>query len=260
MGLAPSERRWLLATGGADAAASGGLVLFPLDLGDAERGELAALLSAEEQRRSARFRFAHLTERYIVAHGRLRQLLAEQLQMPPRDLQFAAGPHGKPRLAGAAAASGLQFNLSHSGNWGLVGWSRGRAIGVDIELRREMRDEAALVHRYFSPVEIAAYEALPAERRQEGFFNAWTRKEAYVKAVGRGLALSLSSFDVSLDNGPGARLLRPSAEGVAGGNDLPHSADNSWSLAAPDDVDGAAIAVVVQSSVLKLTPAIPISS
>lgn len=221
---------------------------------------LAALLSGAERQRAARFRFAYLAERYVVAHGRLRQLLAAQLGIAPKDLEFAAGPHGKPRLAGRAAGSGLQFNLSHSGEWGLVGWARERAIGVDIELRREMRDEAALVRRYFSPAEIAAYEALPAARRQEGFFNAWTRKEAYVKAVGRGLGLSLSSFDVSLEEAPAARLLRPSAEvagAVAAGPVM--DGDNSWSLAAPDGIEGAAVAVVLQSSVLKLTPLVPMS-
>jgi phosphopantetheine--protein transferase-like protein len=141
-----------------------------------------------------------------------------------------------------------------------VGWCRGRAIGVDVELQREMRDEAALVRRYFSPAEIAAYEALPPLRRTEGFYNAWTRKEAYVKAVGRGLGLSLASFDVSLDSGPGARLLRPSAEvagPTVGGATV--AGDNAWSLAAPHDVEGAAVAVVLQAPALKLTPAVPMS-
>lgn len=123
-----------------------------------------------------------------------------------------------------------------------------------------MRDEAALVRRYFSAAEIAAYEALPPARRQQGFFNAWTRKEAYVKAVGRGLGLSLASFDVSLEPGEGARLLRPSAEVadavVAGAVVAGH---NSWSLAAPGGLERIAVAVVLQAPGLKLTPHVPMS-
>lgn len=171
-----------------------------------------------------------------MAHGRLRQLLSSVLGMAPENLEFAAGPHGKPHLAGAAAGSGLHFNLSHSGDVGLVGWAQGRDIGVDVEVWRPMRDEAALVHRYFSTAEIAAYEALPAASRTEAFFNCWTRKEAYIKAVGRGLGLPLDSFDVSLDSGSGARLLRPSALCDDG---------RQWSLAAPLFAPRLSLAVVL---------------
>jgi 4'-phosphopantetheinyl transferase len=202
---------------------------------------LAALLSADECARAARFHSRTHGERYTVAHGRMRQLLASQLGLRPQDLQFAPGIHGKPGLLGAAASDGLRFNLSHSGAMGLVGWSWQHDIGVDVEVWRAVRDEGALVRRFFSAVEVAAWEALPAERRHEAFFNLWTRKEAYVKALGQGLGLPLHSFDVSHEAGAGARLLRASTLS---------DDKRPWSLAAPVADAAVSLAVVLQSYVV----------
>lgn len=229
--------RWLLAVE-EDLPPTGALVLFSLDAPAAEREQLYALLSVEERERAARFAFHDLAARFIIAHGRLRQVLAPQVGMAPQEIEFASRSHGKPYLTGPAADAHIQFNLSHSDGWGLIGWMTDVEIGVDVEKWRGMRDEAALVRRFFSDVEIGAYEALPTHARTEGFFNCWTRKEAYIKAVGRGLGLPLDSFDVSLDSGAGARLLRPSAHCEAG---------RCWSLAAPDGPPRTSIAVVVES-------------
>lgn len=230
-------RRWQLAVEeGADAC--GALLLF--HTGSCDTRTLEALLSRSERERAARFHFPEHARRFIAAHGRLRQVLAEVLQMPPGQLEFATGAHGKPLLAGAASASDIRFNLSHSGDWALIGWSRQRDIGVDIESWRPMRDEQALVRRFFSPAEIAAYAATDTELRSRAFFDAWSRKEAYVKAVGRGLGLPLDSFDVSLHPAD-ARLLRAST----------HCEDGRcWSLAAPRVAIDASIAVVIEADSL----------
>ncbi len=230
----------------ADGAECGGLVLFPLEILPAERAALAPLLSDSEATRAGRFRSPLHGERYTVAHGRLRQLLAQLLDCEPPQIDFMAGPHGKPELGGAAASSGLHFNLSHSGALGLVGWSWRRDIGVDVEAWRAMRDDAALVQRYFSALEAAGWSALPQAQRQEAFFNLWTRKEAYVKALGRGLGLPLHSFDVSHESGAGAKLLRASALAED---------DRAWSLAAPVVGVAISLAVVLQSETLTLSPA-----
>lgn len=169
-------------------------------------------------------------------------MLAPLLGIAPEAIAFTTGAHGKPLLDGVAAASGIFFNLSHSDNLGLVGWAQGREIGVDVERWREMRDEAALVRRYFSPAEVAAYEALPAAQRTEAFFNCWTRKEAYIKAIGRGLGLPLDSFDVSMESGDGARLLRPSGLSDDG---------RKWSLAAPMLAPELSLAVVLEAEAVK---------
>jgi 4'-phosphopantetheinyl transferase len=165
--------------------------------------------------------------------------------MDPASIEFDSGAHGKPFLAGAAAASGICFNLSHSDSIGLVGWAHQREIGVDVERWRPMRDEAALVQRYFSPAEISAYQFLPAVQRTEGFFNCWTRKEAYIKAIGRGLGLPLDSFDVSIDGGPAARLLRPSGLFDDG---------RTWSLAAPFLAPDVSLAVVMEAAAVRTYP------
>jgi len=224
----------------AEGHSCGALVLFPLDVPPAEREPLADLLSVSERARADRFLSPTLGERFTVAHGRLRQLLAKPLGLAPEAIEFSTGAHGKPELAGAAADSGLRFNLSHSAGLGLVGWSWQRAIGVDVEVWRAMRDEAALVRRFFSAAEILAWEALMTEQRVEAFFNLWTRKEAYIKALGRGLSLPLDSFDVSHECGAGARLLRPSA----------FAADSrQWSLTAPEAGTGISLAVVLEAGV-----------
>ncbi len=207
---------------------------------------MAPLLSDSEVARAGRFRSPLHGERYTVAHGRLRLLLAQLLEREPRQIDFTAGADGKPELAGAAASAGLHFNLSHSGALGLVGWSWRRDIGVDVEVWRTMSDEAALVQRYFSEVEAAAWNALPQALRHEAFFNLWTRKEAYVKALGCGLGLPLHSFDVSHESGAGARLLRTSALAQD---------DRPWSLAAPVVGAEISLAVVLQSETLTVSSA-----
>ena len=237
-----AERSWQLET---DGVGRGGLVLFPLDVPITEREALVGLLSDGERTRAARFLSSSHSERYTVAHGRLRQLLAPLVGLAPEAIQFAVGPHGKPGLAGAAAVAGLRFNLSHSAGVGLVGWSWHMEIGVDVEVWHAMRDEAALVRRYFSTAEVAAWEALVPERRHAAFFDLWTRKEAYVKALGRGLSLPLDSFDVSHESGAGARLLRPATLAADGG---------PWSLAAPAVGPGLSVAVALEAGVCHILP------
>jgi len=202
------------------------------------------VLAPDERERAARFFSQQHRERFVAAHGVMRQVLASLLGESPSALQFVRGEHGKPRLAAQAAQAGLAFNLSHSGPWALLGWCWHADIGVDIEVWRTMSDEAALVRRFFSQAENARYAALPDEQRQQGFFDCWARKEAYIKAVGRGLALPLDSFDVTFgDDQP--RLLRCAAvEGDA----------RSWALAAVDVGPGASAAVVLEGDVCHILP------
>lgn len=211
----------------------------------AEQAALARLLSEAERQRAARFHAAQHGSRFIVAHARLRQQLAALLSVAPDAIGFDVGPHGKPGLAGAQAAAGLEFNLSHSGSMGLIGWAWHRAIGVDIEVWRSTSDEGALVRRYFSASEIDAYALQPESQRTQAFFNCWTRKEAYIKAVGRGLGLPLDSFDVTLGPASEARLLRTSTV---------HDDGRSWSLAAIHLEADASAAVVLEGDAFHILP------
>lgn len=207
---------------------------------------LRGLLSPDERERAARFLSPRHADRFIAAHGRTRQRLASLLDQSPESLQFVQEEHGKPRLAGVAAGRGLAFNLSHSGAWALLGWSWRGDIGVDVEMWRPMSDEAALVKRFFSATENARYDALPAVQRRRGFFECWTRKEAYIKAVGRGLGLPLDSFDVSFGEAVPARLLRASSA---------VRDDRNWALAAVDVGPEASAAVVLEGDVCHILPA-----
>lgn len=174
--------------------------------GGQERG-LGQTLSDDEHERAAGFRFQRDRERFIAARGMLRVILGSYLKMEPRTLQFCYGPHGKPALASQCGVDALCFNSSHSHELFLCAVTRGRDIGVDLEHVRGGMNVEEISERFFSPPEIATLRSVPPERKQKAFFACWTRKEAYIKAKGDGLALPLDSFSVSCSPGePEARL------------------------------------------------------
>ena len=165
-----------------------------LDAADAPRAALEGLLAEDERARAERFIFARDQGRYAVARGRLRVLLGHYLGVEPAAVELAYGARGKPHLA---AATGLEFNVAHSGDLVLYAVTRARAVGVDVEAERPQLADELTARRFFSPSEVAALLALPPAGRHAAFFRIWTRKEAYVKARGDGLSLPLDSFDVA---------------------------------------------------------------
>jgi 4'-phosphopantetheinyl transferase len=183
------------------------VVATRLDAAPEAVGELHALLSDAEQRRASRIPFGRDRRRFIVARARLRQLLGARLGVRPESVELAYGAHGKPALAASFADSGLRFNTSHCDDVAAYVLVFGREIGIDIEAVRVMRDADDLAARFFSDGERAAYQALEPPDRPLGFFNCWTRKEAFIKALGDGLNHPLDAFDVSLTPGEPARLL-----------------------------------------------------
>jgi 4'-phosphopantetheinyl transferase len=181
---------------------------LPLDLSASELRLLWPTLSGEEHSRAERFHFAQHRNNFIAAHGLLRIILGRSLDLAPEQLQFASGPWGKPDLAGETAVQSLRFNLSHSGKLALIALAQKREIGVDLEMIRADFADDLVARRTFSPREYAELSSLSAAEWTRGFFNCWTRKEAYIKARGEGLSLPLDQFDVSLAPGEPARLLR----------------------------------------------------
>jgi 4'-phosphopantetheinyl transferase len=171
----------------------------------AQREALWQFLSADERARAERFYFERKRQFFIVGRGLLRWLNGRYLQIPPADVQFSYGEHGKPALAGER---GVQFNVSHGQGKLLIGFARGAALGVDIEQIRLLDDADNLARRFFSEAENEAYVSVPPAQKGEAFFNCWTRKEAFIKAVGEGLSYPLRQFDVTLRPGEPARLLR----------------------------------------------------
>ena len=177
-----------------------------LDLPDDVTGFLHELLSVEERTRAARFVFPSDGRRFIVAHGRLRQILGGYAGADPASLVIANGASGKPFLASPCA--GLRFSLSHSGDTALVAVAWDREVGVDLEAVRPLGDVLGLAASCFSPAERRALGAVPHKERLNCFFDGWTRKEAFLKLMGDGLSRPLDSFDVTLGPAEPARLMR----------------------------------------------------
>ncbi|MEM7167340.1 MAG: 4'-phosphopantetheinyl transferase superfamily protein [Planctomycetota bacterium] len=170
-------------------------VHVPTALGDS-RWE--ACLSDDERQRAGRYLVAEPRDQFVVGRGVLRHILGEALDAAPQALDFRLGEHGKPELGGAFAASGLHFNVSHSAEMVLIGWSTSGPVGVDVERVRPDAATDSICRRYFATREVEALFALPEEERAAGFFRYWTRKEAYLKVHGSGLSFPLGDFAVSL--------------------------------------------------------------
>lgn len=165
------------------------------------------LLSPDEQDRSARFKFQKDRERFIAAHGILRIILSRYLDIYPDQLHFSSNNYGKPFLDQPDESGKICFNMSHSKELALFALSCDREIGIDIERIRPLDDAEQIAQRFFSLREIEQLRALPEHMRNEGFFHCWVRKEAFIKARGKGLYLPLDKFDVSLSPGEPAQLL-----------------------------------------------------
>jgi 4'-phosphopantetheinyl transferase len=212
-------------------------VALDLPLPDVER--LTARLSADERARASRFVFDRDRGRFTVARAALRTILARYLDRPANALVFDYTSHGKPFLRSEADSPDIRFNVSHAAGVALIAVALAREVGVDVEDVREGFAAGAIAERFFSPAEVDALQALPAADRTAGFFNCWTRKEAYVKARGEGLSLPLSVFDVSLTPGEPAALL------AVRGNPLERT---RWSLQALSLEPGYAAALAVEGT------------
>jgi 4'-phosphopantetheinyl transferase len=165
---------------------------------------LYGILTPQEREHATRFRLAEHRRQFIVCRGTLRKILSRYLELHPARIAFVYNHHGKPSLRD----SDLRFNVSHSGSWALQAVTRAGEVGVDIERMDPQFAAEQIPERFFSPREVAQLRALPADLQTAAFFRCWTRKEAYIKARGLGLALPLDSFDVSLGPDDPPALLR----------------------------------------------------
>jgi 4'-phosphopantetheinyl transferase len=165
-----------------------------LDAAAEALGGFRCWLSDDELARAEHFRPALARARYIVGRAALRCVLAERLGCPPAAVRFSYGTHGKPMLAGGPGR--VDFNLAHSEGDAVIALAAGAAIGVDLELLRPIADVESLARLVFSDVERRELELAPDPAL--AFLNGWTRKEAYVKALGLGLTAPLGEITVSL--------------------------------------------------------------
>jgi 4'-phosphopantetheinyl transferase len=179
----------------------------PLDREAAVVKYFDALLDDDERDRARRFHFPKDRERFTVGRGLLRCLLGAYLRVAPEAVRLSYTSAGKPYLVGETGDSAVRLNVAHSDGLIVLAVTRGRDIGVDVERMRPDVEWRKLVGRYFAPSEVAELTALPADCQEWAFFTGWTRKEAYLKALGLGMAIPLDQFAVSLTPGRPPTLL-----------------------------------------------------
>jgi len=195
------------------------------------------LLSPGEIQRADRFYFEKDRRRFTVARVAMREILSRYAGLAPQELCFSYGAKGKPELCEAVEQSGVKFNLSHSSECALLAVTRHLTIGVDIELVNAESATQEIAEHFFSAVEVQTLQALPSHQRVEAFFSCWTRKEAYVKALGEGLSIPLDSFVVALAPGIPAALLHVEVDA---------SEVQRWSMYNIEATEGYKAALVVE--------------
>lgn len=160
--------------------------------------ELWPNLAIDERQRADKFHFRKDQAHYVIARGVLRDILSRYLGCPPDLIRFSYNQYGKPELSDITRSNLLSFNVTHSHGIALFAVAKSRLVGIDIEFMREEFATADIAERFFSPKEVSILRTIAREKKKLAFFNCWTRKEAYIKAHGEGLAHPLSSFTVSL--------------------------------------------------------------
>lgn len=215
----------------------------PLDLPSAQTEGSRQALSEDEAARLDRFHFQRDRERFTVTHAALRDILGRYAGIEPSQLRFDVGPNGKPYLRQDPSSKTLDFSLSHSHELALIAVSHGRDVGVDVEFIRCEVAALELAGRFFSPEEAATLRSLPGYLQQQAFFEAWTCKEAFVKATGQGLSLALDQFVVSVNPEEPASVLVTKWD--------PNEASR-WSLTRLSPGPGYASAMAVQGQTWQL--------
>ena len=204
-----------------------------------------ALLSPDERGRASRYHFDEHRNAYVIAHAELRAILASYTGLAARELVFALNEFGKPGPVTGATGTVPKFNLSHSGHYALVAVAQSGEVGVDVECWNEEAEHLDLSERFFSPLEQQALRALAGEPGDvvRGFFAAWSRKEAYLKARGYGITQGLDHFDVSLAPAELARLVADRTD---------DEAHERWFMTALDVAPGYSAALVAERPVARV--------
>jgi len=210
---------------------------WPLTQLNDDIAALKQLLAPDEIARAERFYYERHHDAFVAARAGLRNTLSRYLGAPPERVAFRYGDAGKPEVRDELATGDFAFNLSHSGDWAVCAVARRGPLGVDIERVRMMSDAAGLAHRYFAAAEVAVWQTLAPDEQTAAFFRCWTRKEAYLKALGDGLRAPLDRFVVSFAPGDCPRLIEPS----------PHDEHRDWTIENVEVAAGYIAAVVVRA-------------
>lgn len=172
--------------------------VFAAPLSEKISDERFAVLNDDERERAKRLLSPLHRQRFIAAHVILREILSLYVNTRPDSLQFTFSSHRKPELVSAFAGGKLHFNLSHSEDMAVYAVTTSGEVGIDIEIIQP-QNKSDVAERFFSDAEKSALASLPPSQQTAGFYQVWARKEAIIKANGKGLAIPLSSFSVSLD-------------------------------------------------------------
>jgi 4'-phosphopantetheinyl transferase len=201
--------------------------------------DLEAHLPADERHRARRLAFERDRRRFVFAHYVLRATLSRYLAVAPIDIAFSYTAHGKPMLAGESGGR-IEFNMSHSDRAVLIAVSTAGPVGVDIEAIRDLDDRDDIARRTFAPGEFQGLSRLAEGDRTTAFFTCWTRKEAFVKALGEGLSHPLDRFEVTVAPGQPAALVHVDGDARRAA---------AWTIAALPCVPGFATALAVAAPV-----------
>ena len=213
--------------------------LWRVDLGSNAIGNSPkeCLLSDDEIARAKKFHFSRDKDSFVRARAALKCILARYVPYLPNRIRFFYKPNGKPELLATQNNIGLNFNLSHSGDFAIIGVTLGRRIGVDVERYRTL-EFLEIARRYFSSSESRQLTALPPNELQNNFFACWTRKEAFLKALGEGIGVLLPHVSVTVAQFESPKLI-----------EFQGNADASlrWSLADTQVSDGYAAALAFEN-------------
>lgn len=211
------------------------------DLSKPGRRSFIEYLSPSEQSRAAKFRFPKDRDAYAAARGILRVLLGEYFHAPPETIEILATPSGKPYVRETLEGAELHFNLTHSGGLAAYAFALNHPLGIDAEILRSIPDLDGLAAKFFSREERDALRAAAPPERTKLFLQYWTRKEAYLKALGLGLQISPEEINAASVPVPAERPT-PFAPRI-------QSAPNAWALMDFFPTEGSVAALAVRSSV-----------
>lgn len=205
--------------------------------------KLASLLSSDECHRAERFHRPTDRQRFIAGRGILRKIISAYLALAPDGVRFEYNEYGKPFVSDDQNRGALSFNLSHSNGMALYAVVRGRRVGIDVEYMREDFATIEVADRFFSKDEFEALKTTPNNRRTEVFFNCWSRKESYIKAIGMGVSYPLDGFTVSLAPDAVPELLKVNEEATEA---------SRWKMYGLDVAEGYAAALIVENPPVSL--------
>jgi 4'-phosphopantetheinyl transferase len=171
-----------------------------MDIPSAMAARVYTVLSEDERERLARLASERDQQRFIVAHGALRDVLARYLEVTPSRVEYVHNPSGKPALD-PGFGSPLRFNLSHSGALALIAIAMDADVGVDVECVRAHRDYSEIARWFFSATEAEYLASVPYAEHAEAFIRCWTLKEAFLKARGDGLTAVLDGLPLTFTTG-----------------------------------------------------------